>query len=210
MLELPHYKGGVADEWVGVLGPWAANFLALLVIYLFLGWIGLALLWRVGAWKVQPADSLTFDEGLRIGVKAPDIAARRGSNEYHLTFEGGFTFLVFGSGACQPCRSLLESAPRHPATGSMRLVYLHDGVQPPDEIDPSLSDRWESYLFDNETHVRDQWRAPVSPYFHVVDGDGRVVEKGVASQPEHLDRLLSLVPESLVSSSLSIRSKVHG
>ena len=75
----------------------------------------------------------------------------------------------------------------------MRLVYVSDD----DEtlgIEPDIAGRWEAYRFHDMWRARDQWRAPVAPYFHVIDPDGRVVAKGVANPPAHLDPLLSLVP----------------
>lgn len=153
--------------------------------------MALGVLWRLGARHMSQAASLTFDEGLRIGAKAPQIAGHRGEREFHLSFGGhAYSMLVFGKSGCEPCSELLEHAAVHPATSRMRLVYFSDT----DDVTlaPEIAGAWEVYRFHHEKRSREQWRARVSPYFHVIDGSGRVVEKGIANLPEHLDRLFAL------------------
>ena len=162
-----------------------------------------SLLWRVNLWKMPAVEQLHTIEGLPIGRKAPDIAATNSEEEYHLAFEWTWTFLVFGSEHCAPCKDLLNVALDHPATRGMRFVYLASVGEVSDVADEaSLSCRtgqaWEFYNFHDEEHVRAQWRAPVSPYYHVIDPEGRVVAKGVASKPAHLDRLLGIAMTALV------------
>jgi hypothetical protein len=74
----------------------------------------------------------------------------------------------------------------------MRLVYVGDSEDL--HLEPHILARWEVYRFHDERATRERWRAPVSPYFHVVDAAGYVLAKGVANKPDHLDRLLSLRP----------------
>lgn len=155
------------------------------------------MLWRVGSWNISPAASLNLDEGLRIGTEAPEIAAHAGDQERHLSFRGEMTFLLFGTLRCEPCGQLLTLAPRHPATKQMRLVYVLD--EGDTELDPEVAEHWEVYRFDSQAAARETWRAPVSPYFHVIGPEGRVQAKGIANRPDHLDRLLSLRPPVLSS-----------
>lgn len=169
-----------------------ANAAALLVVVLFLGLLTGSLLWRIGLWFIPPVEQLHTVEGLPIGSDALEIAAAAGPDEYHLTFRNGWTFLVFGSKSCEPCQSLLRVATEHPATRAIRLVYVGDTDEI--EIDCAQHHLWEVYRFHDEELSRRQWRAPVSPYFHVIDPRGRVVAKGTASKLVHLDRLLSLAP----------------
>lgn len=154
--------------------------------------LALALLWRLGSWLVSPSEALNEDEGLPLGSEAPQVAAHLGGQDYHLSFAGQTSFVVFGLDGCAPCRDLLGVAVRHPATGYMRLVYLSDAESV--DIEPQLKSRWEVYRLHDPDAAPRQWRAPVSPYFHVVDEAGRIRAKGVASKPEHLDRLLTLRP----------------
>lgn len=178
------------------MSAWVANAVALTVAAAGVGFFALALLWRIGSWQIAPAAILTHDEGLRIGSGAPEVAAYGpGGEDYHLSFQGRTSFVMFGSGLCKPCAELLEAAAAHAATRHMRLVYISDGRDP--DFDPNILARWEQYRFHDEDGARKQWRAPVSPYFHVVDPEGRVIEKGIANRPQHLDRLLSLRPAGI-------------
>jgi len=175
------------------MAPWLANAVALTVLAAGTAAFGLALLWRVGSWHLSPAASLTFDEGLRIGSHAPEIACHASDGaEMHLSFLGEVCFVVFGANGCKPCVALLAAAARHPATRSMRRVYLADsGI---DDLSPEILAGWQTFRFIDEDSTRETWRAPVSPYFYVINEDGQIVEKGVASSAEHLDRLFRLRP----------------
>lgn len=175
------------------------NVIALLFGALFVMVLGLALLWRLGAWKVTQAEALNEDEGLRIGSRAPEIACYSREQEMHLTFVGRTSFVVLGLHDCEPCRALLDIAPRHPATAHLRRVYLSDIDELDTEVEPETRAGWEIYRLHAEQHVRRQWRAPVSPYFHVIDEHGRVVAKGIANKPEHLDRLFAVRPPAVAS-----------
>lgn len=159
---------------------------------LIIALMAFALLWRVGSWSIPPSQSLVEDEGLRVGAQAPQLAATAQDDEYHLEFLGQWTFFALGSAGCSPCAGLLDLAPRHAATRWMRLVYVSDVA--PVDIDSPSSELWETYKFHNEDLARQAWRAPVSPYFHVIDPSGRIAAKGLASHSDHLDRLMSLSP----------------
>jgi hypothetical protein len=171
---------------------WTANIVALSAACAFTAFLAGALLWRVSRWQVHPAETLTLDEGLAIGSFAPEIAAYTGEQEVHLGFGGAATFLVFGDRGCEPCLQLLQAASAHPATQHMRLVSLSDSDD--SDLGAGFASRWESYRYHDEQAQRRNWHAPVSPYFHVIDADGRIAAKGVANRSGHLDRLLELAP----------------
>lgn len=176
------------------MSPWLANELGLAFVFVLVALAGLALYWRVGSWWISPAASLTFDEGLRIGSKAPNLVGSTDNYDIDISWVGGrLSFVAFGKAGCQPCGELLAAAPDHPATRHMRLIYMTD--EPGQEVD--LSGAWEIYRFHDEGRQRALWRAPVSPYFHVIDPQGRIAEKGVANLGEHLDRLLTVLPPAV-------------
>lgn len=176
-----------------------ANIIALLLVAGTLVFLALALLWRVGVWNLSPAQVLTFDEGLRIGSMAPQVAAHRDDDDYHLDFAGVTTFLVMGTKGCRPCYQLLTAALSHPATSRARLVYISD--EEPSSLDGKYGGirKWEIYKYHDEDKARGVWRAPVSPYFHLINAQGTIIEKGIANAPEHLDRLLQLAPAAFRS-----------
>jgi hypothetical protein len=175
------------------VAPWLANVVALTGVAFAICVWSLALLWRVGSWHLSPAATLTFDEGLRIGSQAPQVACRSVEGaEMHLSFDGAVSFVVFGSDGCKPCVALLGAAGRHPATRAMRRVYLTNGGV--DDLSSEILSGWEAYVYEDEDAARETWRAPVSPYFYVINEAERVVEKGVGSTSDHLDRLFHLKP----------------
>ncbi len=187
---------------------WTANVVALALAFFAEGALALALLWRVGSWQMHAAELLTVDEGLRLGSPAKELAGYVGDQEIHIGFGQKPAFLVFASTGCKPCTELLEVATTHPATRATRLVVFSDDEEL--EIPPHLASHWESYRFHDEKSARVMWRAPVSPYFHLVDQFGRVAAKGVANRPDHLDRLLALPPASVQISTLEVVSGGNG
>lgn len=176
------------------------NLLVATLALAFIVWLQIALLWRMGSWFAPRVQLLVYDEGLPIGAKAPELAVQLPfGGAAHLNFkEGGPTFIVFGTTGCDPCRRLLDAATKHPFTKGLRLIYVVDQNT---GLDPHLSKRWEVFGFGDENKARRMWNAPVSPYFHLLDSSGRVVHKGVANSPEHLDWLLNIRPESRIPDS---------
>jgi hypothetical protein len=172
------------------MSPWLANALGLLLASSLAWFAALALLWRVGSWQVRPAATLNLDKGLPVGTEAPEIAGSARTHQVQLTWGHRLTLVVFGTRGCKPCKELIDVAPAHPATRNMRLVYVSNEFE--DDLDER--GRWEIYTFDDERDAREMWNAPVSPYFHVIDPNGRIAEKGIANAPEHLDRLLAILP----------------
>ena len=171
---------------------WAINAVALFGVLVLISTFALGLLWRLGSWAISTPALLTLDEGLPIGSEAPDIAAHSYDQDMHLSFQGRQSVVVFGARGCEPCNQLLEIAANHPATRDLRLVYVSDA----DDVDvsPDTLRRWETYRFHDEPSARERWRAPVSPYLHIVDVNGRIAAKGIANQAEHLDRFFGLGP----------------
>jgi hypothetical protein len=194
--------GGATANGEGEEVAWVANVVAMAVAIVAIAWLAVALLWRIGSWFVHPAETLISDYGLQIGSRAPEIACHWRTSDRHLSFVGRMAFVVFGRTDCEPCRSLVRLASVHPATRSMRLVYVGDSEDM--DLEPELYDRWESYRFHDERRARIQWRAPVSPYFHVIDHAGRIAAKGVASEASHLDRLMTLTPVGFPSRTLAV------
>lgn len=178
------------------MSPWAANAVAIGFFAIVLTAYATTAVWRASAWNLRPSEVLNSREGLALGARAPSLTGYGADgSEVDLAFLGGFTFLVFGTAECVPCRKLVDSASFHPATRGMRRIYASgDGGLPTER---GVSAYWEAYKFHDESSQREQWNAPVSPYFHVIDQKGRVRAKGIGSADSHLDRLLSIHPSRL-------------
>ena len=152
---------------------------------------GRSAVWRASSWNLRPAEVLNSVEGLPISAKAPAFTGYGADGgEVDFAFLGGYTLLVFGMADCAPCRELVDTAAFHPATRTMRRIYAsREGGLPSARGVDAL---WEAYKFHDEASQRELWRAPVSPYFHVIDQKGRVRAKGIGSTAAHLDRLFSI------------------
>ncbi len=186
---------------------WLANVVGISLAVALITWWALALLWRIGSWFTHPAEALISDYGLQVGSRAPELACHWRTSDRHLAFLGRLTFVVFGTSGCEPCQRLVRIASIHPATRQMRLVYVGDSEDL--DIQPELGERWEAYRFHDERRARIQWRAPVSPYFHVIDHAGRIAAKGVANEANHLDRLMTLTPLGVQSNTLATTMALH-
>lgn len=174
---------------------WTANVIALSLTLAGTAALALALLWRVTTWQTHAADQLTNFEGLSIGSLTKPLSAHTGREDAEVMFGDKVTFLVFATSNCKPCGELLRVVVTHPATRHMRKVVVSDDDRL--QIPQELGCLWESYRFHDEERSRADWRAPVSPYFYVIDEFSRILAKGVANRSEHLDRLLDLPPTSL-------------
>ena len=174
------------------MSEWPANAAALAALGLPALLAALAAIWRAAAWNAKPAQALIHDNGLPVGAVAPGLAGHAGDDDVDTAFIGGYSFVVFGDDRCVPCQMLVEAASKHPATRWMRLVYASkSGVLPGA---PHFASRWEAIRLHNEDRAREQWNAPVTPYFHVIDERGRIRAKGIANRPEHLDRIFMVLP----------------
>jgi hypothetical protein len=183
------------------MSPFALNALVLFACSALVLVLAVALTGRIGSWQISTAATLNLDDGLRIGEEAPQIACYLHDQEMHLSFGGQPAFVVFGTAACPPCKDLLEIAVSHPATKPLRKVFVADSYP---DVSPDVEGPWEIYTFHHEQSAREMWRAPVSPYFHVIDSLGRIAAKGIANRPEHLDRLLALKPTGLPADTLGV------
>lgn len=176
------------------MSPWLANALGLALLLLVANAFAAAALWRVSGWGTRSAEGFALRHGIAAGARAPQIAGYDQDKEVHMGFIGGRTIVVFGKGDCDPCVELLYAGSNHPALSRARRVYLSAEPAPPAGLDPYVHTQWEFYRFHDEERTRLQWEAPVSPFFHFIDEDGRVLAKGIANRPSHLDRLLDIPP----------------
>lgn len=152
-------------------------------------------LWRVSSWNVGNLERLLTQEGVPVGAQAPDLTGHADEYDVHVTFEGVHTFVIFAEGGCPPCLDLIDAADKHPALAHARLIYASSSEP---EFPVALTVRqWEIIRFHDEPAARRHWNAPVSPFYHFIDPLGRVVSKGVASRPSHLDHLLQAAPPLL-------------
>ena len=174
-------------------GPWLISYVVLWGIVLFQGVVIFVLLRQLGLMYLGTAQGVARD-GLALGERAPGFAVS-GIDGAHVSLEGlrGLPLLlVFGSPSCAPCRGLIPdlNAFAHEKSEELRVLFLCRG---------SLD---ESRRFAEELRVEvplaahpdetlpDSFRARVTPFAFLLDGEGVVRAKGLANNRSHLDMLI--------------------
>lgn len=176
-------------------GVWLGSYIALWAVVLFQGAVIFMLLRQLGIIYLGTAQGVARD-GLAAGQRAPgftlpDLDGRPVSLG---DFRGLPLLLVFGSAACAPCRSLVPdlNAFADERREQLRVLYLCRGSAD------------EARRFARETDVRvpvavhpdeelsDRYRARVTPFAFLIDGEGVVRGKALANNREHLDLLLRM------------------
>lgn len=174
-------------------GPWLISYVVLWGIVLFQGVVIFVLLRQLGLMYLGTAQGVARD-GLAIGEHAPEFTVS-GLDGVHVSLEGLLgspLLLVFGSATCAPCRGLIPdlNAFANEKREELRALFLCRG---------SLD---EARRFSDELHAQvpiavhpdealpDSFRARVTPFAFLLDGEGVVRAKGLANNRSHLDMLL--------------------
>jgi hypothetical protein len=159
-------------------------------------------------------------DGIPVGDTAPDITATSPSGREVVLRPGasGPSLLVFASPECEPCAVVLpylnnfvgrESAPE--------LITLVPG---PATTAASMADDYRliyECFAEDGSGAFDAYRVRVTPFAFVVGNDGRVLAKGLCSEPLMLRDLLAaagldadVVPETLPMTAAESREEVSG
>jgi methylamine dehydrogenase accessory protein MauD len=174
-------------------GPWLISYVVLWGIVLFQGVVIFVLLRQLGLMYLGTAQGVARD-GIAAGERAPEFTVS-GLDGAHVSLErlrGLPALLVFASPSCVPCRGLIPdlNAFAHEHGDELRVLFLCRG---------SLD---EARRFSDELHVQvpvaahpdetlpDSFKARVTPFAFLLDGEGVVRAKGLANNRSHLDMLL--------------------
>ena len=174
-------------------GPWLVSYVVLWGLVLFQGAVIFVLLRQLGLMYMGTAQGVSRD-GLAAGERAPEFTLPdpAGRPVSLAGFAGRPLLLVFGSTTCAPCRGLIPdlNAFARERAAELQVLYLSRG-----EAD-------ETRLFIEELDVRvpvavhpdmalpDQYKARVTPFAFVIDGEGIVRAKGLSNNRDHLEGLL--------------------
>ena len=179
-------------------GAWLISYIALWAVVLFQGAMIFLLLRQLGLMYLGTAQGIARD-GLPVGQRAPDfdVANLEGRSVSLADFRGLPLLLIFGSPTCTPCRHLIPdlNAFAHEQKENLRVLFLSRGeaedtrrfasefgVQVPVAVHP------------DET-LPDKYKARVSPFAFLIDGDGIIRAKGLANNRDHLQILLRAANE---------------
>ncbi len=179
-------------------GPWLASYIALWAVVLFQGVVIFVLLRQLGLMYLGTAQGVARD-GLPVGERAPDLTvAGLDGNEVSLAgFRGLPLLLIFGSPNCAPCRALVPDLNvfARERAGELRVLFLSRGGA--DEARRFA----EEAGFDvpvaahpDET-LPDKYKARVTPFAFLIDGEGVIRAKGLTNNRDHLEMLLRMAAQ---------------
>ncbi len=176
-------------------GIWLVSYLALWAVVLFQGVVIFLLLRQLGVMYLGTAQGVARD-GLSVGERAPDFTLPdlEGRTVSLADFRGHPLLLVFGSPTCVPCQRLIPDLNvfAHERPDELRVLFLSRGEV--EEVRRFASDHDVQVpvaTFPDDA-LADQYRARVSPFAFLIDGEGVIRAKGLTNNREHLELLLRL------------------
>ena len=181
-------------------GAWLVSYIVLWAVVLFQGVVIFVLLRQLGIIYLGTAQGVARD-GIAAGQRAPDFTLPNlaGGLVSLADFRGRSLLLVFGSTSCAPCRTLVPDLNEFARTraGEFRALFLIRGEPDAarrfvDELDVQVP-----VALHNDEELPDKYKARVTPFAFVIDGEGIVRAKGLANNREHLDMLLKMASEAL-------------
>ncbi len=176
-------------------GPWLASYIALWAVVLFQGVVIFVLLRQLGLMYLGTAQGVARD-GLAVGARAPDftVAGLDGGEASLADFHGLPLLLIFGSPNCAPCRGLVPDLNvfARERAGELRVLFLSRGSA--DEARRFA----EEAGFDvpvaahPDQTLPDEYKARVTPFAFLIDGEGVIRAKGLTNNRDHLEMLLRM------------------
>jgi methylamine dehydrogenase accessory protein MauD len=173
-------------------GPWLASYIALWIIVALQGVAIFLLLRQLGIMYLGTAQGVARD-GIAPGTKAPDFSlpALDGSTVSLRAMRGLPTVLVFGSSNCNPCRSLVPELNDFAAElrDSLRVLFLCRGSESEARAFAEQTAITVPVAAHPDEELSDKYKARVTPFAFVIDGEGVVRSKGLSNNRLHLDAL---------------------
>lgn len=174
-------------------GPWLASYIALWAVVLFQGAVIFLLLRQLGVMYLGTAQGVARD-GLPVGAKAPDftVESMEGRSVSLADFRGLPLLLVFGSPNCRPCRQLVPDLNVFASEQREALSVLFLSRGEPEETRRFASevDIQVPMASHPDESLPEAFKARVTPFAFLLDGEGVVQAKGLANNRSHLDMLL--------------------
>lgn len=168
---------------------WQVALLVLWGIVIVQGLFLVFLYRQVGINLLNRAAAIDRD-GLPVGSEAPDVNAigLDGSIVRLAQLRSGLQLVIFGSPTCRPCRGLLpifvEFAREHT---EIQCLFVSVG---PWQDSLGFHRRHDFgkvvFLGDPEKRVLEHFEVRVTPFGHLIGGDGTVRAKGLVNNREHL------------------------
>ena len=182
----------------GMSGAWLASYVVLWAVVLFQGVVIFVVLRQLGIIYLGTAQGVARD-GIAAGQRAPDFTLPdlAGRLVSLADFRGRSLLLVFGSTSCAPCRGLVPDLNELARTreADLSALFLIRGELAEvrrfvDELDVQVP-----VALHSDEELPEKYKARVTPFAFVIDGEGIVRAKGLANNREHLDMLLRMAQD---------------
>lgn len=179
-------------------GVWLISYIVLWGIVLFQGLVIFVLMRQLGIIYLGTAQGVGRD-GIAAGQRAPDFTLPdlAGGLRSLADFRGRSLLLVFGSTSCTPCRGLVPDLNAFARTHAADLDALFAIRGTPSETQRFVDDLGLQVPVGiyNDEELHEKYKARVTPFAFVIDGEGIVRSKGLANNRAHLDMLLKAANE---------------
>ncbi len=179
-------------------GVWLASYIALWAVVLFQGLVIFMLLRQLGVIYLGTARGVAHD-GLPVGEQAPDFAVADLDGRPVLLgdFRGLPLLLIFGSATCTPCRGLIPDLNlfARERQQELRVLFLSQGEAEESRRFARELDLQVPVATHPDDELPDKYRARVTPFAFLIDGEGVIRAKGLANNREHLVLLLRMARE---------------
>lgn len=174
-------------------GVWLASYIVLWGLVLFQGVAIFVLLRQLGIMYLGTAQGVAGD-GLALGSRAPDfnLADLSGEPISLADFRGRPLLLVFGSVNCAPCRNLVPDLHRFAAERREELgvLFLCRGTAEGARGFASELAIQIPFASHPDEALPEKYKARVTPFAFIVDGEGVIKAKGLANNYQHLETLV--------------------
>ncbi len=173
-------------------GAWLASYIALWAVVAFQGVAIFLLLRQLGIMYLGTAQGVARD-GIAPGTNAPDfeLPALAGGSVSLEGFRGMPVLLVFGSANCKPCRELAPDLNAFAADmrDALRVLFLCHSKEDEARRFAEQAALEVPVAVQPDESLADKYKARVTPFAFVIDGEGVVRSKGLANNRAHLDAL---------------------
>jgi methylamine dehydrogenase accessory protein MauD len=179
-------------------GPWLASYIVLWAVVLFQGGLIFLLLRQMGVMYLGTGQGVARD-GLAPGQRAPDFTLPdvAGATVSLADFQGLPLLLVFGSPNCAPCKLLIPDLNvfAHERREELRVLFLSRGALEDTRQFVSEAGAEVPVATHPDDELSDKYKARVTPFAFLIDGEGVIRAKGLANNREHLEMLLRAASE---------------
>ena len=174
-------------------GVWLASYIVLWGLVLFQGVAIFVLLRQLGIMYLGTAQGVAGD-GLALGSRAPDFNLPNVSGQpvSLADYRGKPLLLVFASVNCAPCRKLVPDLHRFAAErrDELGVLFLCRGTA--DEARGFANELVMQVPVAShpDEELPEKYKARVTPFAFIVDGEGVIKAKGLANNYQHLETLV--------------------